>query len=95
MSTEFYAYFANIFQKNCGLRLMECMRLRIKDIDFESTTVTIHSGKGDKDRIVMLPKNIKPDLKEHISLCKDQYLADKRNCRRQCGEIFDFPFIHC
>jgi len=43
------------------------MRLRIKDIDFESTTVTIHSGKGDKDRIVMLPKNIKPDLKEHIS----------------------------
>jgi len=36
MSTEFYAYFANIFQKNCGLRLMECMQLRIKDIDFES-----------------------------------------------------------
>jgi len=36
MSTEFYAYFANIFQKNCGLRLRECMRLRIKNIDFES-----------------------------------------------------------
>ena len=36
MSTEFYAYFANIFQKNCGLRLRECMSLRIKDIDFES-----------------------------------------------------------
>ena len=60
----------------CGLRLMECMSLRIKDIDFESNTVTIHSGKGDKDRIVMLPKNIKPDLKEHISLCKNQYLND-------------------
>ncbi|GAI18600.1 unnamed protein product [marine sediment metagenome] len=45
-------------------------------LDFESNTVTIHSGKGDKDRIVMLPKNIKPDLKEHISLCKNQYLND-------------------
>ena len=52
------------------------LRAKIKDIDFESNTVTIHSGKGDKDRIVMLPKNIKPDLKEHISLCKNKYLND-------------------
>ena len=38
-----------------GLRLMECMRLRVKDIDFDNNQVLIRSGKGNKDRITMLP----------------------------------------
>jgi integrase len=38
-----------------GLRLMESLRLRVKDLDFEKLQVTVHSGKGDKDRRTMLP----------------------------------------
>lgn len=60
----------------CGLRLMECMQLRAKDVDFESNTITIHSGKGDKDRVVMLPENIKKELRGHLEKCEAQHTKD-------------------
>jgi len=60
----------------CGLRLMECMQLRVKDISFEPNTVTIHSGKGDKDRVVMLPENVKKELRDHLKKCKNQHAKD-------------------
>jgi integrase len=41
-----------------GMRLMECMTLRIRDIDFHRGEIHVHSGKGGKDRILMLPKSI-------------------------------------
>ncbi len=53
-----------------GLRLMECIRLRIKDIDFEINEIRVHSGKGDKDRLVPLPESIKPALKTHLERVK-------------------------
>jgi integrase len=40
----------------CGLRLSECLRLRVKDIDFDSGPVMVHSGKVDKDRSLVLPE---------------------------------------
>ena len=49
-----------------GLRLMECLRLRIKDIDFLSNQIIIRDGKKNKDRITMLPGVIKVLLKEHL-----------------------------
>lgn len=49
-----------------GLRLMECIRLRIKDIDFEMNCIQVHDGKGKKDRVVMLPEAAKPSLVEHL-----------------------------
>jgi len=49
-----------------GLRLMECVRLRLKDIDFEYRTITVRDGKGEKDRITPLPQSITPDLKRQI-----------------------------
>ena len=49
-----------------GLRLGELVRLRIKDIDFESGSVTVRSGKGDRDRVTLLPRRLKPDLREHL-----------------------------
>ena len=49
-----------------GLRLMECLRLRIKDIDFSSNQISVRDGKGNKDRITMLPGVIKVPLKEHL-----------------------------
>ena len=50
-----------------GMRLMEGLRLRIKDIDFERNQITIRSGKGDKDRVTMLPSSIVADLRAHIA----------------------------
>jgi integron integrase len=49
-----------------GLRLMECIRLRVKDLDFEMNEVTVRDGKGGKDRIALVPESIKPALMEHL-----------------------------
>lgn len=50
----------------CGLRLMECLRLRVKDIDFERNVLIVRSGKGDKDRRTVLPDSLKDNLIEHL-----------------------------
>lgn len=49
-----------------GMRLMECVRLRVKDVDFERLEVVIRDGKGAKDRITMLPASIVPLLQAHL-----------------------------
>jgi integron integrase len=49
-----------------GLRLLECLRLRVKDIDFEADQVTVRGGKGDRDRITMLPLSVKAELRRHL-----------------------------
>ena len=46
-----------------GIRLMECIRMRVKDIDFEINEIRVHSGKGDRDRLVPLPESIKTAFK--------------------------------
>lgn len=63
----------------CGLRLKECLQLRIKDIDFERSTVTIRSGKGDKDRETVLPESIKNSLRNHIEKVHKIYEKDRNN----------------
>ena len=60
-----------------GLRLMECMTLRIKDIDLSRNIIVVRSGKGDKDRTVMIPEKIIQDLSDHISKVKNIYERDK------------------
>lgn len=47
----------------CGLRLSECMRLRVQDINFDTEILIVHDGKGKKDRTVPLPETILPELK--------------------------------
>ena len=47
----------------CGLRLSECLRLRVQDINFDAGILTVHDGKGKKDRSLPLPKAILPELK--------------------------------
>jgi len=49
-----------------GLRLMECLRLRVQDIDFSRSEITIRDGKGAKDRITMLPESLKQPLRRHL-----------------------------
>ena len=46
----------------CGLRLMECLHLRVKDIDFELNQIAIHDAKGQKSRRTMLPETIQEPL---------------------------------
>ena len=49
-----------------GLRLMECVRLRVKDVDFEYRQITVRDGKGAKDRVTMLPESSMEVLKHHL-----------------------------
>lgn len=61
----------------CGLRITECLRLRIKDVDMSGGTVTVRGGKGDKDRILTMPKSLVPDLQRQIEFARSLYEADK------------------
>lgn len=56
-----------------GLRLMECMRLRVQDIDFAQRQILVRQGKGGKDRWTLLASSLADALKEHISQLKQQY----------------------
>ncbi|HWR88724.1 MAG TPA: integron integrase, partial [Dissulfurispiraceae bacterium] len=62
-----------------GLRLQECLQLRAKDIDFERGCLTIRSGKGDKDRLTLLPDGLKDDLLRHLSKVRELHEEDRRN----------------
>jgi len=62
-----------------GLRLQECLQLRVKDIDLEQSTVIIRSGKGDKDRRTVLPEALKNDLIHHLSEIRSFYDQDRKN----------------
>ena len=59
-----------------GLRLMECMRLRVKDIDFSNNPITVRSGKGDKDRPTILPASVKESLLKHLEWVRARYKSD-------------------
>ena len=61
-----------------GLRLMECCRLRVKDIDFSWNEIVIRAGKGDKDRHTMLPAAIKEPLFKQIEANRSQHQEDLR-----------------
>jgi integron integrase len=50
-----------------GLRLMECLRLRVKDVDFEMRQITVRDGKGGQDRVTMLPEIVIPALRDHVA----------------------------
>jgi integron integrase len=53
-----------------GMRCSECLRLRVKDIDFERGIVTVRSGKGDKDRTTVLPESLHGELQAHLDRIK-------------------------
>lgn len=60
-----------------GLRLMECCRLRVKDIDFERHRITVREGKGDKDRAALLPAVVVPALQRHLAEWRTSHEADR------------------
>lgn len=59
-----------------GLRLMECVRLRVKDVDLGYLRITVREGKGAKDRVTMLPVNLAEPLRRHLSKVKAQHEQD-------------------
>lgn len=68
-----------------GLRLMDALRLRVKDIDFERNEITIREGKGEKDRVTMLPQSIKAQLQDHLKKVRVIHDADLRG---GFGEVY-------
>jgi integron integrase len=62
-----------------GLRLMECLQLRVKDVDFTSNQIVVRAGKGDKDRHTMLPTAVKEPLAKHLEIIKEQHRRDLDN----------------
>jgi integron integrase len=61
-----------------GLRLLEALRLRVQDIDFARNQITVRGGKGDRDRVTMLPAAVGRDLGKHLETVRDQHEADLR-----------------
>lgn len=68
-----------------GLRLMEGLRLRVKDIDFSSRQITVRDGKGEKDRITMLPESVRNLLLRHLQRVK---LLHDDDLDAGFGEVF-------
>jgi integron integrase len=59
-----------------GLRLMEAMRLRVKDLDFGQGTIAIHDGKGGRHRVVTLPRALEQRLQQHLGRLREKHLQD-------------------
>lgn len=61
-----------------GLRLAECLELRVKDLDFDRRQIVVRRGKGDKDRVVPLPDSARTLLPDHLRRVQRQFDADRR-----------------
>ncbi len=59
-----------------GMRLMECLRLRIKDLDFTASVITVREGKGDRDRRTILPSIVASPLREHLREVRTLHAED-------------------
>ncbi len=66
-----------------GLRLSECLNLRIKDIDFDYKQIIVRDGKGEKDRYTVLPITIIPEMKKHLN---EVYIEHKKDIAKGKGE---------
>ena len=68
-----------------GMRLMECLRLRVKDIDFDYKQITVRNGKGNKDRNTLLPTKIIEPLRQQITKVQ---LLHQQDLVAGCGEVY-------
>jgi integron integrase len=71
-----------------GLRLMECVRLRVKDVDFGYNQIIVRDGKGAKDRVTMLPEKLKEPLQRHLARVK---LLHEEDLAEGFGSVY-LPF---
>jgi len=82
-----YALMAQLLYGS-GLRLMECARLRVKDLDFDRGAIVVRDGKGQKDRITMLPRSAELPLQRHLRHVK---LLHDDDLRQGLGAVY-LPF---
>lgn len=68
-----------------GMRLMECLRLRVKDIDFSMRQITVRSGKGDKDRVTMLPDSLVEPLMGQLEKAR---IIHERDLAEGFGDVY-------
>jgi len=68
-----------------GLRLMECLRLRVKDVDFSYGQIAIRDGKGEKDRLTMLPESLRQPLTLHLQKVK---VIHEQDLTAGYGEVY-------
>ncbi len=68
-----------------GMRLMECVRLRVQDIEFDRNLILVRDGKGQKDRVVPFPNSLREELKHHLQRRRRLYEEDLEN---GLGEVF-------
>lgn len=71
-----------------GLRLMECVRLRVKDLDFEYRQITVRDGKGQNDRLIMFPESVIEPLKTHLA---DVKIIHNQDLQDGFGDVY-LPF---
>jgi len=71
-----------------GLRLMECVRLRVKDVDFGYSPITVRDGKGEKDRVTILPALLQANLLAHLERVK---AVHQKDLEESFGEVY-LPF---
>ena len=84
-----YALMAGLLYGS-GLRLMECVRLRVKDVDFAQNQIIVRDGKGQKDRITMLPKRFHEALKKQIEIVKELHDED---IAKGSGDVWLWPSL--
>jgi integron integrase len=68
-----------------GLRLMECVRLRVKDVEFEANQIVVREGKGFKDRVTVLPQTLKPPLEAHLERVK---ILHEQDLKQGGGSVY-------
>jgi len=60
-----------------GLRILECLRLRVKDVDFDRKVIVVREGKGAKDRVVMLPASLMEPLRDQMRISRELWAKDR------------------
>jgi integrase len=75
-------------QYGSGLRLLESVRLRVKDLDFDHRAILVRDGKGGKDRVVTLPDELVVPLKRHL---ENRRTSFERDCAQGVGTVY-LPF---
>lgn len=81
-------YLAAALMYGSGLRLMECLRLRVKDLDFSYNQIIVRSGKGGKDRVTPLPARLKEPLRKQLLRAR---LLHQQDLQQGFGEV-ELPY---
>ena len=68
-----------------GLRLLECLRLRVKDIDFNYAQITVRDGKGRRDRLTILPERVRSPLRLHLAEVRQRH---ERDLAKGAGRVY-------